>query len=73
MEASVNLHVRISKRSGQPVQAVKGRSMQLQNWAGTKFERPFCILYVRANDVERQRKLSKSVFSFPTRDLVWIA
>ncbi len=73
MEASVNLHWRISKRSGQPVQTIKGCLMQLQNRASTQFERPLRILYVRANDVERQCKLSEAVFRFPAGNLVRVA
>ncbi len=73
MKASVNLHGRISKRTSQPVQAVKGRLMQLHDWTGTQFERPLRVLYVRANDIERQCKLSEAVFSLPTRNLNRIA
>ena len=74
MEASVNIHWRISKRSGQLVQTIKGCLMQLQNLGPARNlkGRPYSF-YVRANDVERQCKLSEAVFRFPAGNLVRVA
>ena len=68
----MNLYGRIPKRAGQPVQPVKGRSMQLQYRTGTQFKRPLCILHVRANDIECQCELPEAVFGFTPRNLVGI-
>jgi len=72
MQASVNLYRRIAERACQPMQAIKGCLMQLQNRPGAQLKGPFYVFHMSADDIYCEAKLPKPIFRLSTSDLLGV-